>query len=1050
MATKIQLRRDTAVSWSSSNPILSQGEPGYDLTEKKLKIGDGITSWDNLSYIEGTGASGDQTLTLTGDTLSISGGNSVDLSKYVDSTFSGSYNDLTDKPNLFDGQYSSLSGTPVLSTVATTGSYNDLTDKPNLFDGQYSSLSYNDLTDKPAIPTNLNDLANVNTTSPANGDFLMYANGEWVNAVLLNNIVAGSNISLLNNDAGYITAASIPTDLQGSVFADDSTLLVDGVNGVIPYSVLDGAPTALSDFSNDLDYATIVSQRLIQDGIPNNTFLAGNITNNAGDKILIDGANGKIVGPLEVGSTGNITFKTEQDPSTWNDGSISTEFYSYKLNFPTNQPEVTAPLYIGWNDYIQIEPFLPTDIGFSEATQGLLKRSLSIKGSDATDAREPGLLLLSGGRNGSTGVRGDVRINSSGGDVIIGNSNSTVDFNGATITGATFSTVETTTSLTSDSVNQKLVFTDETGTANDIDLSWAVDDTNLARLTSGTLDSETGIATFTRDDATTFTVDFSPLFDDTNLARITGASFNTVDGVLTLTRSDASSVTVDLDGRYLQSFTETNDLTSAVTWANVPDVNITESSVTQHEAALTITESQISDLQSYLTSVAGTVTGSLIPDTDISYDLGSSSNRFRDLYLSGTTIDMAGTKIQTDSNGDIEFKDAADNRKKIIAAEVEIGTGSERIKMSRDNATGRVKFETVDQESGTITSPAGTDLNENTTDDLPEGTTNLYYADSLVDSHLSGGTGIDYNQGTIALDSATQSEIAGKANDADIAVVGKSGDYNDLLNKPDLSALEEVFSFANIGAFPATGATNKVYIAEDSGFVYRWSGSEYIQLTDQTAIWGQISGTLANQTDLQNALNNKLESNDIANFETTTELNSRDTANRDRANHTGTQAISTVNGLQTALNGKQETLVSGTNIKTINNASLLGDGNIDITSAEWGNITGTLSNQTDLQSALNNKIGLGDLSASGDLSYLSASGDLSYNSTTGVFSVTTYKSSDFDTDFAGKTTDNLTEGTTNRYYTDSLVEVALVLPTIRARYQSDKMLVSIPMLNSMM
>ena len=41
--------------------------------------------------------------------------------------------------------------------------------------------------------------------------------------------------------------------------------------------------------------------------------------------------------------------------------------------------------------------------------------------------------------------------------------------------------------------------------------------------------------------------------------------------------------------------TEINDLTVAVTWANVPDANITEGSVTQHEAALTILESQITD-----------------------------------------------------------------------------------------------------------------------------------------------------------------------------------------------------------------------------------------------------------------------------------------------------------------------------------------------------------------------------------------------------------------------------------------------------------------------
>lgn len=38
---------------------------------------------------------------------------------------------------------------------------------------------------------------------------------------------------------------------------------------------------------------------------------------------------------------------------------------------------------------------------------------------------------------------------------------------------------------------------------------------------------------------------------------------------------------------------EVNDLTAAVTWANVPDANITQSSVTQHQAALSITEGQI-------------------------------------------------------------------------------------------------------------------------------------------------------------------------------------------------------------------------------------------------------------------------------------------------------------------------------------------------------------------------------------------------------------------------------------------------------------------------
>lgn len=58
--------------------------------------------------------------------------------------------------------------------------------------------------------------------------------------------------------------------------------------------------------------------------------------------------------------------------------------------------------------------------------------------------------------------------------------------------------------------------------------------------------------------------------------------------------------------------------------------------------------------------------------------------------------------------------------------------------------------------------------------------------------------------------------------------------------------------------------------------------------------------------------------------------NSTDAVLLSRANHTGTQAISTVSGLQTALDSKQATLVSGTNIRTINGASLLGSGDVSI------------------------------------------------------------------------------------------------------------------------
>ena len=72
-----------------------------------------------------------------------------------------------------------------------------------------------------------------------------------------------------------------------------------------------------------------------------------------------------------------------------------------------------------------------------------------------------------------------------------------------------------------------------------------------------------------------------------------------IEYIATSTLSITESQISDLQS-YLTA--ETNDLSAAVVWANVPDANITQSSVTQHQAALSITESQISDLQTYLTA----------------------------------------------------------------------------------------------------------------------------------------------------------------------------------------------------------------------------------------------------------------------------------------------------------------------------------------------------------------------------------------------------------------------------------------------------------------
>jgi hypothetical protein len=52
VADLIQIRRDTAANWTSSNPTLAQGELGLETDTSQLKAGDGTTAWTSLGYYD--------------------------------------------------------------------------------------------------------------------------------------------------------------------------------------------------------------------------------------------------------------------------------------------------------------------------------------------------------------------------------------------------------------------------------------------------------------------------------------------------------------------------------------------------------------------------------------------------------------------------------------------------------------------------------------------------------------------------------------------------------------------------------------------------------------------------------------------------------------------------------------------------------------------------------------------------------------------------------------------------------------------------------------
>ena len=176
---------------------------------------------------------------------------------------------------------------------------------------------------------------------------------------------------------------------------------------------------------------------------------------------------------------------------------------------------------------------------------------------------------------------------------------------------------------------------------------------------------------------------------DVNINGVDNLSFDSAEGKLLITTpsGDSYSTVLSLDFFNTSNLTEGNNL--YYTTARVDsafDIRLalaSTDSLSEGSSNLYYTDARV---QTKLASVDGHI----VPDTDITYDLGDSNLRFRDLYLSGNSITLGGITL-TDSNTTLAIKDSA----------------------------------------GVSTS---FDLSSNNTDDVAEGSTNLYYTDARADS----------------------------------------------------------------------------------------------------------------------------------------------------------------------------------------------------------------------------------------------------------------------------------------------------------------------------
>lgn len=365
---------------------------------------------------------------------------------------------------------------------------------------------------------------------------------------------------------------------------------------------------------------------------------------------------------------------------------------------------------------------------------------------------------------------------------------------------------------------------------------------------------------------------------------------------------------------------------------------------------------------------------SIVPAADSTFDLGSDSNRWKELYLSGQSIHL-GTIVLSDSNGELSVS------------------------------------------SGGVTAPVN--LSANTTDDLAEGSTNQYYLTTRVRSDLSLTTD---GSGKFSYDSSTgQFAVV----DSDLART----DIKDTLHEGVIIPRDKKITFGN------GGGTGIVDVFEDAGNFYirhndvgdSGSSDVYIMTRHGSTIFFEDEtgadkiATFRDHTGIDfyynNVLNWQLTDSGVLNYRNETihgTLTTRDSATINGGLNVNGNTVITGN---LTVQGT-ETIINSTTLSVNDKNIVLADSAADSAAATGAGITVNGANATITYVA-------GTDTWDFNKPFGTLTNVLSNYTTTNLAEGTNlyYTQARFDSAFSDKTTTNLTEGT-NLYYTQARFDTA--------------------------
>jgi hypothetical protein len=518
---------------------------------------------------------------------------------------------------------------------------------------------YNDSADAPDVRTRRYRGTIASPSAIQSGDYLFRSNHEYYNgsALIVGGQFAFDNTNNANRTQftvavttdGTSVDASNLSDVQFKIDGNDSGAIT--FNNAYKFPTSDGSANQVlqTDGSGALSFATITDQSLsTTDNVTfNNMTVSGNLT--------VSGTTTTVNTETINLADNTITLNSNATGSATENGGIEIE-----RGDDTNKTLL-------WNETSD-----KWTVGSETFVAGTFEGALT---GDVTGNADTATALETARTIGGVSFDGSANINLPG-----VNTSGNQDTSGNAATATALETARTIAGQSFDgSANITIASTDLSNTSN-ITLNDATQTLTNKTLTSPVIATISNTGTLTLP-TSTGTVALTSDIPTNNNQLTNGASYITASSTDTLTNKSGNISQWTNDAGYLTSFTETNDLTSSVTWANVPDANITESSVTQHQAALSVTESQISDLQSYITaSSTDTLTNKTLttPDVNTSLKMVSSGQlQFRDnqSYISenggimlfnaaagrGVRMFSAGAeRVAVSYAGDLELKAGTD------------------------------------------------------------------------------------------------------------------------------------------------------------------------------------------------------------------------------------------------------------------------------------------------------------------------------------------------------------------------------------------------------